>query len=57
MSEMEDTVTKMERKVSQAAKRQLAAEKRAGRAHSPKPPTKVTTIITLKDGGKNEKII
>jgi hypothetical protein len=60
MSEMEDTLKMqktMERKASQAAKRKLATEKQAGSAHSrQKSVTKETKTVTLKDGGKNEKI-
>jgi hypothetical protein len=56
MSGMEDTFEKVERKKSQAAKRKLA-EKRAGRALLPKPPKEETNIVTLKYGGKSEKII
>ena len=58
---MEDTLKMqktMERKASQAAKRKLATERHAGSAHSlrQKSATKETKTVTLKDGGKNEKI-
>ena len=56
MPGMEDTFEKVERKKSQAAKRKLA-EKRAGRALLPKPPKEEMNIVTLKYGGKSEKII